>query len=130
LLVIEINLGVGVETFEDKLDVLMSEQGWSSWNRGVIFPTRVFDPLQLGFVVAIKRIGNEMVAQQIEMNVSGNLGRTPSCLLASGFRNLTKFPSRIQENGLLLCRRLRGGECGEKHGKEQMTENRKWPRHG
>ncbi len=83
-LVVEIDLGVGVEPFEDEVDVLLREQGRRGLNSGAVFPVGVLDPLQLGFVVAVEGVGNQFVAQQVEMDAAGNDGGVPLRCVAGG----------------------------------------------
>ena len=45
----------------------------------LILPIGQADPLQVKFVVAIERIRDESIAQQIGVNYSGNLRSVPLC---------------------------------------------------
>src|SRR5207244_11458956 len=58
----------------------------------LIFPIRLSDPLQLLFIVAIKRIVNQFVVHQIRVHTTRNRRRVPrSC------SHLAKLPVCVQE---------------------------------
>ena len=118
-----------VEALKDEFDILVRQQGRCGLDGGAIFPAGVLDPLQLGFVVAIKGIGDQLVAQQVEVDISGNLRRTPGCGETGGIGQLAKLPARIQRHDLSLSLGI-GGNHG-KHGTQKNAEkNREFMHNG
>ena len=100
---VEINLRSGIETVKDKVDIRASEQGGRDVESIAVFPTGILNPLQLGLVIAIKRIFDLLVGKQIEMHVAGNRCRQPSGfgVLWSGC-DLAELPTMIErESGVL-----------------------------
>jgi hypothetical protein len=74
---VQIDIGVGVESRELQVNVLARERCGIDVEFGLVLPIREADPLQGLFVVAIKRILNQLVVQKIHLHHSGNFGRMP-----------------------------------------------------
>ena len=119
-LVVQIYFGIGVETLENEINIFVSKQVGCGLDRGAIFPVGVLDPLQLGFVVAIVGIGNEIIVKQIEVDAAGNLRGTPNRIFCCGAtRKLAEFPAGIERNDLLLKRGLPDSENGKQQSKQR-----------
>ena len=123
-LVVQIDFGIGVEALEDKINILAAEQIGRRLEGGAIFPVGILNPLELGFVVAIVGIGDEVVVKQVKVDAAGNLRGTPDRVFGcSGGGELTEFPARIERNDLLLERSLGESENGkEEHEQQSKTE--------
>ena len=87
---------------------------------GAVLPVGILDPLQLGLVVAVKGLGDELVGEQVKMNISGHSRRAPlRRRIAFAGNTLAKFPSAIKREAALLRRAARDAdddsdqECGE-----------------
>jgi len=121
-IVVQIDFGIGVEALENEINILAGEQIGRSLERGAIFPIGILDPLELGFVVAIVGIGNQLVVEQIQVDAAGNLRGTPNRIFGrSCGGELTEFPTGIERNDLLLERSL----CESENGKEQSEQGDK-----
>ena len=81
---------VGVQPFKDQLQVRSLEHLRREVNGGLIFPIGLAYPLQLLFVVAIKRIIDQLVFEQVSMYATGNARRVPLV-----FAGLTELPPRL-----------------------------------
>ena len=127
-LVIEIDLGVSVEACENEVNIFLREERGRGLHRRAVFPVGVFNPLQLGFVVAVVGVGDQLVVEQVEMNAAGNCGGAPLgcvcyCGVSGDYRRavdqLAEFPAGVQRDDLLLH-----GGC-QTHGD---TENKETPK--
>src|SRR5208283_2518726 len=98
-LVVQIDFGIGVEALEDEIDVFAGKQIGRSLERGAIFPIGVLDPLELGFVVAVVGIGDQIVVKQVQVDAAGNLRGTPDRIFSRGVAGeLAEFPAGIKRN--------------------------------
>ena len=121
-LVVQIDFGIGVEALEDEINIFAGKQISRGLERGAIFPVGILDPLELGFVVAIVGIGDQIVVKQVQVDATGNLRGTPNRIFRRGAaRELAEFPTGIEWKDLLLGRGLRES----KNGKEQSEQRDK-----
>ncbi len=94
---VKVDLRSGIKAVKDKIDIAACKHRRSHIEGGTVLPTRVFDPLQLRFVVAKKRVGNLFVGQQIEMYIAGNRRGKPSGFSRLPRHNLAKLPPMIED---------------------------------
>ena len=94
---VHIDLGGSVEPIENQLHVRPRQQSRSRVEVEPVLPALLLNPLQFGFVVAEKRVGNLLVGQQVQVNVAGNGSRQPAALdILRASRNLPELPAVIQ----------------------------------
>ena len=86
---IDIHLRGRIQPVEDQVDVGARQQRRCYVEIQPVLPALILDPLQLGLVVAKKRVGNFLVGQQVQMNVAGNGGRHPAALRVLLHRRVT-----------------------------------------
>ncbi len=67
----------GVESVEDKVYVLALERSGVNLKRGAVLPIGKADPLQARFVVAIKRVGNELRGLKVRLHHAWHLCGVP-----------------------------------------------------
>ena len=71
---IQINIRGSIKAVKDQIDIGVGQKAGCRVKVEAVFPALIFNPLQLRFVVAIERVGNLLVGEQIEVNISGNCG--------------------------------------------------------
>jgi hypothetical protein len=65
--------------------------------------------LELRFVIAIERVGDDLVRNQIEVHIAGNRSRHPAFFgRLQRIRKLAKLPASIKHHSLALNRPIRG----------------------
>jgi hypothetical protein len=100
------HMGVGIETFKYQHDVFLAE--CRSWNveLSAVLPVTVADPLQLGFIRTVEGVGDQLLAQQIQVHIPRNHGRSPLCkvlgYIAGGSGKLAKLPALTEVHVLHL----------------------------
>src|SRR5205085_11314779 len=70
--VVKVNIGEGIQSGKMQVDVASGEGGGVYVEVGLIFPVGQADPLQGFFVIAVKRIGDQFVVQQVRLHQAGN----------------------------------------------------------
>jgi hypothetical protein len=93
LTAVEINRGERVEPVADELHFLGGEQGGGDAESRAVFPVMLLDPLEAKFVGAVKRIGNQAVAEQVAVDAAGH-SRGPPARRHGG---VTKLPGGGRE---------------------------------
>ena len=97
------NFGCSVEAVKNKIDMGAGKQGRRNLKAQPILPVFLFDPLQFGLVVAIERVGNLLVGEQIQVNVAGDSGRKPTALARLRVNcNLPELPAVIERDHRIL----------------------------
>ena len=89
--VVEIYVGIGVETVENELLIGLSYFIGGGAEIGLVHPVLLVDPLHGALVEPIERILDEIVGHQVGMNCSGHCGRIP--VLAA---SLAKTPAVVE----------------------------------
>src|ERR1043165_1620281 len=110
-LLVEIDLRVRVETFEDELDVSPCQRRRSDFERRLVLPILLVDPLLLLLVVAIKRIVDQLVCEQVRVDATGHGGAVPV-----RFSDLTKLPAGVNLHDCFAafsCLRTCCNECNQ-----------------
>ena len=92
-LIVQEHLRIGVETLEHQLHVLAIQDLWRDFKRRSVFPVCFADPLLLLFVIAIERIFDQLVCEQIRVNATRNSRPVPIC-----FSGLTELPARVNRH--------------------------------
>ncbi len=122
-LVIQEDLGEGIEPVEDEIDMLVLQRIGVNLERRAIFPIRQTDPLQVRFVVAVKGIGDQMGCEKIGLHHAGNLRLVPAADFGMG-RGVDgpEFPCGVQRSRFWF-RGVQGCNHGHKEkGQSQPDE--------
>jgi len=111
---IQINLRGCVEAVEDKVNVRSGQQRGRYVEVEPVLPALIFNPLQLGLVVPKERVGDFLVGEEIQVDVTRDGGREPAVFIRlRGGCNLTELPAVIQrQDGILRGFRLRMHHSG------------------
>ncbi len=69
-MIVDVDRGGGIEPVEDEVDVLAGEHDAVGGDAGAVLPAVLADPLQLGLVVVIEGIGDQLIGDEVEVNVA------------------------------------------------------------
>src|SRR5580692_9608504 len=75
--IVQVNIGKRIQAIKHQIDMIVSEGGRVGLKCSLIFPVSQADPLQAEFVIAIERVRDEIIAQQVGMHYSRDLCRMP-----------------------------------------------------
>src|SRR6185369_4850314 len=95
---VQINLRRAVESIEDEIEVGARKECGRNVKGKAVLPALVLNILQLRFVVAVIRVGNLLVGEQVEMDVTGNCRWHPACLRISRRRHLAEQPASVEDD--------------------------------
>ena len=97
LLVVEEDFGESVQPIKNEINMLVLECGRVNLEGGAVLPVGQPNPLQTRLVVAVKRIGDQVIGGEIGLHYARNLGSMPAADFGM-IRGLDgpKLPCRIQ----------------------------------
>lgn len=77
LFVVEVDVGIGVESFEDQFDPFPGEQVGAGFEMRFVDPVFLVDPLYAAFVEAEIGVFDDSVGHQVGVHRAGDRGRIP-----------------------------------------------------
>ena len=99
--VVEIDVGVGVEAGEVKVNVSAGESGGVDIELSAVLPVGEADPLKGFLVVAVEGVGDLLIAQEVHLNQAWDFSIAPliHAGMVGGSFERAEFPSGVKVDG-------------------------------